>query len=934
MGLKMFPQLRIKSEYSFKRSFGTVKEIAEILKERETPFAALVDDSGTWGHVAWEKAFKNSDVAVGFGREIPIYTETEEKKLYTPKAWVLAKDIKKFYELSTFCEKQGGLSLDDFKNATGVVRFASFALDDPDTFDYIDINPKSKLANYHAFQLHKKTGKPMVFTSNNETLNQESLRYSKVFGIGSKLSNTTILCENDIYRCFDYLDQADIKKIITTTYDLAAELKSITLPKADIIHVAGSLKDLCEQGVRKRVSEGFIKDFDEVYQARLERELKTIEEKDFSSYFLVVADMVTWAKKHMLVGPGRGSAAGSLVCYVLGITEIDPIQYNLIFERFIDASRDDFPDIDVDFNDEKRYMVIEYLKEKYGANNVARVGSIALFKPDLTIREICKAMDVSIDDYKGLKTSVEKFAQGNELFGHSLETALETEQGRIFKEKHSLTAEILTKWENRIIQSGTHAAGVLVSNDRVDNYCTIGADGTAHIDKYDAEYLNLLKIDALSLKNLRILENAKVIKNEDFYKIKFDDQSVLDIINDNKMIGIFQFEGATVRKEANKIHLTSFEHIDHLTSLARPGPLGSGMTALYTERAQNKAPVTFETPALEKILKSTYGLMIYQEQVMFIVREIGGLDWGKTNKIRKLIAKSQGGEALDKYRDDFITGAKNNGLTEEAARNIWHNILSFGGYGFNRSHSVSYAAVTYWTCFIKKHYPLDFALSCLISSQGDKEKTKSLLKELEQEGVKYIPFDIDHSLENWSIFEDKILGGFLNLDGIGEKKASFYIQKRKDGTLTDEDRVKILKLKNNYQYLYSCHEMFGHYYDDPSLLGVRSGKPIKDITKILSDEDALCIFETAKIEVLSENSADRIKKRGGKSWRGQDTFVDLSVLDDSLDKPVKMRIKTEDYYQLGKSIVEEDKKGSFYLARVRRYKDFDFYFIKNIKKIL
>jgi len=379
---------------------------------------------------------------------------------------------------------------------------------------------------------------------------------------------------------------------------------------------------------------GHIAQWTEEYESRLTRELDMIESKAYESYFIVVAEMIDWAKQRMIVGPARGSSAGSLVCYLMGITEVDPLVHGLIFERFIDVNRDDLPDIDVDFNDQKRELVFEHLRELYGEANVARIGSVNRLKPRSVIAHVGKKLGVPHGAAFGVTNVLIEYSSGDSRYGKGLEDTLNnTQPGRDFMRRYP-EADLMGELENHASHSGQHAAGIIVSNEPVTDYCTV-RNGIAHIDKKDAEKLNLLKIDALGLRTLGVIEDTGCVTAEELYALKLDDPEVLKIFDERKFSGLFQFEGAAQRRVSIQVPIDSFSKIDHVTALARPGPLGGGAANTYINRNAGQESVEYRHPSMEAYLSDTQGVVLYQEQVMRIVREIGDFSWEDTSTIRK-----------------------------------------------------------------------------------------------------------------------------------------------------------------------------------------------------------------------------------------------------------------------------------------------------------
>ena len=450
-----------------------------------------------------------------------------------------------------------------------------------------------------------------------------------------------------------------------------------------------------------------------------------------------------------------------------------------MFERFIDVSRDDLPDIDIDFQDDRREMVFDYLNNIYGSDRVCHLGTISRYKARSAISEVCKDIKMPLPDVKSLKENIIERALGEPRADLCiLDTLTDTYVGRSMVNKYPLLKTAIDM-ENHARHSGVHAAGVLVTDKPVSQYCSV-SQYSAQIDKKDAEALNLLKIDALGLRTLSVIQDILDQigwSRSDLFDSPLDDQNAFDILNDEKYAGIFQFEGYALQKLTNEMKVRKFDDISAITSLARPGPLNSGGTAQYAKRRTGELPVEYIHPILEEITKETYGVIVYQEQVMMIVRDIGKMSWKDVSAIRKATSKSLGKEFIDKYFQDFKRGATDFGVSEIEARNIWDHINTMGAYAFNKSHAVAYAIVSYYCCLLKSRFPLEFASATLRNSRDD-EQTNNILKELKEDGYSYKMYDREKSEVNWSVKDGELIGGFTMIKGIGPKMAEDMVKRR------------------------------------------------------------------------------------------------------------------------------------------------------------
>lgn len=922
------PQLRVRTEFTFRTTYAPVQRVAARLAELGSDAAAIVDPN-TWGHVRWEKALKAAGVKPLFGREFSVRSGSDGPR---PAAWMIAERAPEFYRLSTAIERLRAdepFNVDLLAHRSGVVVFAGAALDDPALFDYVDISPGSPLTQRRAMALAERTGKPLVVTCDNAYAHPDDRDRFLAMTDRQKITPQWIMGAEELREQLRCLDDAAWARAVSNTHAAAERAAAAELRTAPLIHVEGDLRALAETGKAERLAKGHIAEWTDVYEQRLQRELELIALKKYESYFLVVSDLVRWAKQRMLVGPGRGSSAGSLLCYLIGITEVDPIPHRLLFERFIDVTRNDLPDIDIDFSDTHRDEVFQYLADKYGRDNVARIGNINTLKARSVINQVGRRLGIPIPATWDLVNVLIEYSSGDSRYGKGLEDTLNnTQVGREFMERYP-EAELMAELEGHASHTGVHAAGVIVSNEPVSDYCTVNAEGVAQIDKPDAERLNLLKIDALGLRTLGIIEDAGVTTAEELYGLKLDDPAVLEIFNERKFCGIFQFEGNAQRAVSGQMHFGAFETLDHATALARPGPLGGGASDRYIARKAQREAVTYRHPMLSHILNDTYGVVLYQEQVMQIVREIGKFSWENTTIIRKAMSGRKGKEFFDRQGELFIQGAAESNIPAVEAQAMWDEICTFGAWGMNRSHTVSYAIISYWCAWMKRYHQLAYAAACLRSAKDDAQAA-SILRELVDEGVRYTPFDVERSDVDWKVVDGELVGGFKNLEGYGPVKAVTAVEQRRLGTL---DREKIAAAKVKFADLYPLHTKYGDLYANPEKHGIAQLAPagqhpiyatrlmqLAEIERINEDSIRvqvdgwggrsrwcspsvvfLCTVLTK--ERRDENETLRIQKRHGRKMTGPTEFLDMKVTDDS-GQVVTLRVDRFNYEPLGRLMAE------------------------------
>jgi len=915
----MIPLLRCRTEHSYKSVYGPIETVALRLRDLGCEVAGCVDTHGTWGHVEWQAALRDLGIEPAFGTELAVPDEMGRK----PVGWCLAQDIREFYRFSS--EYDG--SHEAWAQASGVVRFAGSALTDPATFDYIDLDHQSMLAGKRALSLAKFTNKPMCLAPVNDYPAPEHKDRFLAWADNTKMVTQHMLSESELRSAYHWLDKGEFNKAYAHTMEIGERVKGLKLPVAPIISVEGDLWELVKRGKKYRLKAGHIESWTTEYEKRMQREMAMIFSKKYESYFIVVADLVTWAKERMLVGPARGSSAGSLVCYLLRITEVDPLPHDLLFERFIDLNRDDLPDIDIDFSDKRRHLAFEYLAEKYGNDNVARIGSINRLKPRSVMAHVCKKLGINRGATFSVLNVLIEYSSGDSRYGKGLEDTLtNTAPGREFIYKYP-EAELMGELEGHATHTGIHAAGFIVANVPVIEHCTV-RDGVAQLDKKGAEALNLLKIDVLGLRTLGVIEDTGCVTGEELFALKMDDPEVFKIFNDHKFSGLFQFEGAAQRRVSQHVPILSFQQIDHVTALARPGPLGGGATDKYIRRNDGVDPIEFTHETMKEYLAETLGVVLYQEQVMRIVRELGDFSWEETSVIRKAMSGRKGKEFFDRRGEIFAEGAAAHDIDPETAADIWDQICSFGAWGMNKSHTVSYAIISYWCAFMKRYHPIEYA-AALMRNAKDDEQIIEMLRELAAEGIEYVPFDPELSEANWAAKDGKLIGGFINLVGIGPVKSVKYVDKRNAGGLDEKDLESLGKRECKYAELQPAHRMWKHIYDNPHEYNIHGG--VEQIAELEDLSHPALIVKLVSLTRRDENEAIRVAKRGYEV-DGDTLFLDMFVVDDSISRPILMRLRTSQWKELGVKIADRAVKGQdWFLVRGKWMEAFTMVSIEKIK---
>ncbi len=538
------------------------------------------------------------------------------------------------------------------------------------------------------------------------------------------------------------------------------------------------LNSLVEKGLRRLYPPEQI----EKAKKRAEYELGVINKMGFTDYFLIVQDFINWAKRNDIpVGPGRGSAAGSIVSYALGITEIDPLKYKLLFERFLNPERVSMPDIDVDIGDRRRDEVIEYVRNKYGRDHVAQVATFGRMEARAVIRDVGRALDFSYAEMDKIAKLIP--------FNASLEKAIELVpelKEKAESEKYKELFEIALKLEGNVRNFSTHAAGIVIGDKPLTDYVPLQLDKNNSVitqfDKNIIEHIGLLKMDFLGLRNLTVIQDTvKMLQAEgtniNLSRIPIDDKQTYDMLKKGDSTGVFQLESAGMKKVLKGIQPESIEDLTAVVALYRPGAIRAGGIKEYIDRKNGKKEVTYPHPKLEEILKPTYGIIVYQEQIMQIANVLAGYTMAEADILRKAIGKKKP-EILKQQRGIFIEKAVKQGINKSIATKVFDLIEYFAGYGFNKSHAVGYATISYQTAYLKAHYPKEYFTSLLNSYIGNEDRTSAMLYEIKNEKMKILPPDINKSDVYYKVESNGIRFGLLAIKNTGEKVLSKIIDER------------------------------------------------------------------------------------------------------------------------------------------------------------
>ncbi len=608
------------------------------------------------------------------------------------------------------------------------------------------------------------------------------------------------------------------------------------------------------------------------YRERLEYELDIIKKKGFASYFLVVSDFISWAKgQDIPVGPGRGSAAGSLVAFAMGITNLDPIRYGLLFERFLNVERESLPDIDVDFCMRRREEVIRYVREKYGGQEfVAQIATFGQMKARAVVRDVGRALGFAYPEVDRIAKLIPESAS-------TLEQALAEEPRlRELIEKDERIAELMgiaQALEGLPRHSSTHAAGVVIADAPITNYCPLmkGEEDeiVTQFDMKAVEKVGLIKFDFLGLRTLTIIDHAlRLVKEHygeeiDLERLPLDDEKTYDLLRRGDTDGVFQLESSGMKDLLIRMQPSEFSDLIAILALYRPGPLESGMVDQYIKAKHGEVEVTYLLPELEPILKETYGVIVYQEQVMKIAQVLAGYSLGEADILRRAMGKKKP-EVMAAQKERFVSGAVARGIPKDKAEQIFDLMAKFAGYGFNKSHSTAYALVAYQTAYLKAHYPLCFMTALLSYEMEKTDQVVKYVKVCRQMGIEVLPPDVNESDIAFTISGEKIRFGLAAVKNVGEGAIEEILAARREGgpfKSLEDFCLRVDMKKVNRRVLEAL---------------IKSGAM-----------DSLGATRAALMQVL-DKMLDWVQSRRRAREMGQASIFDLVVQDEAPQSPVKV----------------------------------------------
>lgn len=919
--------MRLRTGYSFRAAVGGIPEVISRVREVGWDVAPITDRASTFGWARWKKAALKEGLRPVFGVELAVAESVEERKPTVDYWTFLAFDevgpINRLVELATEQFRyQPLLTYEQAQDGAGVAFMAAAgrrAKLDLITNEGVFYGVEPGTAKGHLRRAREK-GMTLIASGDNLFPRPEDQGLYETI-VGRNASTQTY----DQFIQSDEQWKASASRLGLSEGELERALAerrrawgvSIAgLRRAELVHPPRPkpLREMCIDGAKKLG----VDLSDPVYSARLDRELDLIAAKEFEDYFYLVSDICRWARKRMAVGPARGSSCGSLACYLLEITTVDPIPFGLIFERFIDINRSDLPDIDIDFPDTRRDEVFQYMKEVYGPERVARLGAVAMYKAKSALSEAGAALQIPLRSIDRIGESLIQRSSGDSRAMDTIEDTIRmTEVGRkVLADSPEIL--VASKMEGHPRHYTQHAAGVVVASEPIENFVAVDhRTGAAMCDKKDAEdEFNLLKIDALGLTQLSVLDEATEaagLPRGFLEKLPIDDPGAFSTLNNGSFSGVFQWNGGALRALTKQITVDRFEDIVAISALARPGPLATGGSSEWVRKRMGEGGSKSLHPMLDELTKETFGVVVYQEQVMKIAREMGRLSWEDTSDLRKAMSKSLGDEFFAKYKERFIKGAGENGVDPETAGKIWDQINTFGSWAFNKSHAVAYGYISYWCCWMKAHHPFEFAAATL-NHETDPGRQIELLREMKAEGIGYVPVDLETSQERWVAAkvrgERVLVGPLTNVKGIGPKMARTILRSRENGQPLTKGAQKLLASpKTDIDSLYPIRDRINEIMPDPLERNIVSTPvEIGKVDSSFGDRTVLIIGVAEKINLRDKNEMQKVEERGGRRIEdGPTAYLQLRMLDDT--GAILTSIPVNKFERLGREVIARGRAG-------------------------
>lgn len=771
----MYIPIGIKSDYSLLQSLIKIPDLISYLLKHNIMACGILDDN-LFGSICFYKECIKNNIKPIIGLDVCI----QDKHIYLyAKNYQGYKSLLKINTIKQQRELQYTDLISYKKDVICVLPYRSIDI-------YEEIKKIYEIlfvgyGNNFEKQNASLVSKHIVYINEVRVFNFQDIRYLQLLREIDTGESCDLIEYQESYLERNVLldDQETIKNFISLV-DLKIEFNQVYIPHYDkkIEDSFAYLSSLCKKGLTKRLHNDLKKN----YVERLMMELSVIKKMGFVDYFLIVYDYVRYAKTHnILVGPGRGSAAGSLVSYCLGITNIDPIEYDLLFERFLNPERVTMPDIDIDFEYTKRDQVVQYVKERYGVDKVANIMTFGTLGARQVIRDVGKCLKVELhfidklsnllNPKLSLKDNIKNKYVKEYVMGNS-------DLEKLYKVSYKL--------EGLKRHISTHAAGVVISSVTLDDVIPVCFNGGELLTGVTMEYLEdlgLLKMDFLALRNLTIIQNVlELIEKETSKKINLadiplDDEETMEIFRKVDTEGIFQYESSGMKNFLMKLKPDNFSDLVAAVALFRPGPMQN--IDSFIRRKEGKEEVIYPDNSLKDILKDTYGIMIYQEQIMQVLVRMGNYSFAEADNIRRAMSKKKA-DIMEKERDTFVERATKNGYSKDKALEVYDLIIKFANYGFNKAHSVSYALIGYQMAYLKANYPVYFIANLLNMSVGSDIKTKEYIDEAKLKNILIFKPNINASEDYYRIKDNALLLPFNTIHNVGGSAVSEIIKERKE----------------------------------------------------------------------------------------------------------------------------------------------------------
>lgn len=832
--------LHVHSEYSTLDGFGSVNNYAKKAKKLGYRYLACTDHGNIDGLIKFQEACENNGIKPILGCELYIVPEiSKERKNGHIVLWIKNnKGFKNLCKLLSFSHMEGfyyknRITYDILlKHYQGLVistacvqsfvtshkrgkKFAKELMYLTDDF-YFEVMPNDFELQYKhnkkMLEMARLTQSKVILTNDCHYIDKSDWKAQEVLlAIQRKAKwtdkNRFKFSIHGLHLKSANQMKRDMKKIgrfkmewMRNTLEIAEKCSDFRIKRRQVRlpSIAGiskekenrHLKKVCFKNFRKIFYDGVIKYNKKpyiknwpVYYNRFKEEYKLIKSKDFVRYFLIVEDLVNWCRQNdILIGPGRGSVGGSLIAYLLHITDVDPVKHKLLFSRFINEDRIDYPDIDIDFEARKIHLVKQYLEETYGYDNVVGVSSFNRMKSRAVIKDVARVFSVPDAEVNRFTKLIDQVSEDG-----INEAIAEYDEAKEFADNHPKVMKIAQKLEGQIRGRSQHAAALVISNKSLltanrGNLVQLKDATVINWEKEDAEYMGLMKLDALRLKLLNIIaetldlirenHNVDISDNRTFLsKIPLDDKKIFKEISNGNNVGLFQLNTWAMKRLIEDMGVEKFDHIVVIAALVRPGPMNSGMTTQYIKRKHGE-PWIKKHEVYEKITKNTYGILVYQEQIMEVINKVAGLPYSTADKIRKIIGKKRDVKEFKYFRKMFIRGCKKEKIfSKDEAIEFWDGLLEWARYGFNMAHSLEYGMLGYWCGWIKYYYPTEFISASL--TYGAKDKKHELVEEAYRLGLKLVLPRVNGLTDpvKWIAKNNKIYVPFIEVKGIGEVKA-------------------------------------------------------------------------------------------------------------------------------------------------------------------